>query len=77
MPRKTVHIVPREGDWAIQRGGGSRASSIHDTQADAIERGREIAQNLGAELVIHGRDGKIRDSDSYGGDPHPPKDTKH
>src|SRR5258708_40102506 len=29
------------------------------------------------EVVTHGRDGKIRDSDSYGNDPCPPKDTKH
>jgi hypothetical protein len=29
------------------------------------------------EVVTHGRDGKIRDSDSFGHDPHPPKDRKH
>ena len=28
-------------------------------------------------VVIHRRDGKIRGSDSYGNDPHPPKDRKH
>jgi hypothetical protein len=27
-------------------------------------------------VVIHGRDGKIRDKDSYGHDPCPPKDKK-
>jgi hypothetical protein len=27
-----------------------------------------------AELVIHGKDGKIQDSDSYGKDPFPPRD---
>jgi hypothetical protein len=27
--------------------------------------------------VIHRRDGTIRDSDSYGNDPNPPRDTKH
>jgi len=28
-------------------------------------------------VVIHGRDGKIRDKDSYGNDPVPPKDKKN
>jgi hypothetical protein len=28
-------------------------------------------------LVIHGKDGKIQDKDSFGNDPNPPKDTKH
>jgi hypothetical protein len=27
--------------------------------------------------VIHRRDGRIQDSDSYGNDPHPPRDKKH
>jgi hypothetical protein len=27
--------------------------------------------------VIHRRDGKVRDSDSYGNDPNPPKDKRH
>jgi hypothetical protein len=27
--------------------------------------------------VIHRPDGRIRDSDSYGNDPHPPLDQKH
>jgi len=29
------------------------------------------------EVVIHRKDGSIRDSDSYGNDPNPPKDKKH
>jgi hypothetical protein len=28
-------------------------------------------------VVIHRRNGQIRDSDSYGGDPCPPRDRKH
>ncbi len=47
------------------------------TQAQSIERGKPVARANQSELVIHGRDGKIRDSDSYGHDPHPPKDKKH
>src|ERR1044071_7173303 len=46
--------------------------SHHDTQADAIDRGREIVRNLGGgELRIHDQQGRIRDSDtiSPGNDP--------
>ena len=30
-----------------------------------------------AELIPHGKDGKIQNLNSYGNDPYPPKDTKH
>ena len=68
-----VHTVPRNGGWANVRPGNDRASSVHPTQAEAINRGREIAQNSGGEHIIHGRGGQIRESNSYGNDPYPPK----
>lgn len=70
MPNQ--HIVPHPDGWAVKPEGGERASSVHPTQADAIDRGREVAQNQGTELLIHGRDGRIRERDSHGRDPHPP-----
>jgi uncharacterized protein YdaT len=77
MPKKDdVHVVPRDGGWAVRREKAERDSSHHPTQEKAIERAREIARRDGLEVVIHGRDGKIRDSDSYGRDPSRPKDTK-
>lgn len=59
--------------------GASRASAHHDTQADAIGRAREIVGNSGGgEVVIHNRQGQIRDSDTIapGNDPNPPRDRK-
>lgn len=70
---RNQHIVPRNGGWAVQPAGGQRASSVHDTQREAIDRGRDVARNQNSELLIHGRDGRIRDRDSHGHDPHPPK----
>nr|MDC2856665.1 DUF2188 domain-containing protein [Ningiella sp. W23] len=32
-----------------------------------------VAQNQKSELYVHGKDGKIREKNSYGNDPHPPK----
>lgn len=73
MAGKNQHVVPRGDDWAVRSAGSSRATSVHDTQAEAIERAREIAQNQQSELLIHGRDGRIRARDSYGNDPFPPR----
>jgi hypothetical protein len=77
MSRRRYHVVPHEGAWAVRREGSERVSSTHDTQAQAIQAGQQYAENQGTELVIHRPDGRIRDSDSYGNDPMPPRDTKH
>ena len=71
------HVVPHQGDWAIRGEGNNRVTSIFDTQAEAISVARDIAINNQSEVVIHGRDGKIRDKDSYGNDPNPPKDRRN
>jgi hypothetical protein len=78
MGKPNVHITPDgDGGWQSIRAGADRAGSLHDTQAEAIEAGRETAQREEVELVIHGRDGRIRDKDSFGNDPCPPRDRKH
>lgn len=74
--KKSVHVTPRPQGWAVKVEGNSKASSIHSTKAEAMSAGRERAKQEKSELVIHNKDGKISDSDSYGRDPHPPKDTK-
>ena len=67
------HVAPRGGKWIVRRTGASRASAIFDTQIEAIERARDLARTQGTELYIHGRDGRIRERNSFGGDPVPPK----
>ncbi len=73
MTGKNQHVVPHGDDWAVKGAGNSKATSVHPTQADAIERAREIARNQESELLIHGSNGRIRERDSYGNDPYPPK----
>jgi len=70
---KNVHVVPRNEGWAVRRAGAQRDSSLHDTQADAIDAARQTAQRERVELFIHGRNGQIRERDSHGPDPYPPK----
>ena len=66
---KNQHVVPHQGDWAVRGEGNQRVTSIYETQAEAIETAREIAINNQSEVVIHGRNGRIRDKDSYGKKP--------
>lgn len=69
---KNQHVVPVEGEWGVRGAGNSRLTSVHQTQSEAIAAARVISQNQQSELLIHGRDGKIRERDSHGRDPFPP-----
>jgi hypothetical protein len=73
MSGKNQHVVPHEGGWAVRGEGNSRATSVHQRQSEAIHEAREIAQNQHSELVVHGRNGQIREKDSHGHDNYPPK----
>ncbi len=73
MSGKNQHVVPHDSGWAVKGAGNSKATSVHSTQADAIQQAREIAQNQESEMLIHGQNGKIRGRNSYGNDPYPPK----
>ena len=77
MAKKNQHVVPHPKGWAVKGEGNDRATSVHDTQKDAIDSARDTARRQKSEVVIHRPDGRIRDKDSYGNDPCPPKDKKH
>lgn len=71
---KNQHVVPhKDGGWAVKGEGNSKATVITETKKEALNAGKAIAQNQQSELVIHGKDGKIQDSNSYGNDPFPPQ----
>lgn len=72
MPKRNQHVVPHPKGWAVKPSKGQRASSVHTTQQQAIERATKTAKNQGSEMLIHGRNGRIRERNSYGRDPHPP-----
>lgn len=81
MGKNDRHVVKNpEGGWDVKAPGAKRASAHEKTQGAAEKAAKKIVGNAGGgEVVIHGRDGKIRDKDTVapGNDPHPPKDTKH
>lgn len=73
MAGKNQHVVPHQGGWAVRGAGSQRATGVFETQQEAISRAREISRNQGSELLIHGRNGQIRERDSHGHDPYPPE----
>lgn len=75
--KRDIHVVPHENGWATKKEGAQRAGIVADTQKEVIERARDQARREHVEVIIHRKDGSIRDSDSYGNDPCPPKDKKH
>ena len=75
MSRKNQWVVPVNGgdQWGVRGEGNDRLTSVHDTQQQAIDRARDIAISQQSEMFIQGRDGQIRERNSYGQDPFPPK----
>ena len=72
--KRDYHVTPRDKGWAVIGDNAGRADSVHPNKKAAMDRGRQLSRKSGGELVDHGRDGKIRDKDSHGRDPFPPRD---
>ena len=71
---KNQHVTPHPGGgWQVKGAGNLRATVRTPTQKAAIDVARQISQHQGSELAIHRPNGQIRDKDSHGKDPFPPK----
>jgi hypothetical protein len=79
--RNRRHVTKRpDGQWQDKAEGAKRAASVHRTQKTAEKASKQVARRTpgGAEVIVHGVDGKIRDPDTINRrDPNPPKDKKH
>ena len=73
MEGKNQHVVKRPDGWAVRCENNQKDTSHHRTQKDAISEARGIARNQKSAIVIYRRDGKIREKNSHGNDPYPPK----
>lgn len=71
---KNQHVCPHpNGGWQVKGAGNSRATVRTETQKEAVDIARKIAMNQQSEMVIHRTTGEIRQKDSHGKDPFPPK----
>jgi len=55
--QKEIHMVPTESGWANR--AGTYTLSRHKKKELAVKRGRKIANERNARLVIHKQDGSI------------------
>ena len=62
-----------DGDWRVKREGADRASSVHGTQAEAWDRARDLARDAHGEAFLKNREGEIRERNTFGHDPFPPR----
>ncbi len=85
MTKKTSNnnrIVYRRptGEWVNKKNNAGKASSVHETQQEAIDAAREMLKNQGGgELTTKGTNGQIRSKDTIapGNDPVPPVDKEN
>ncbi len=71
---KNQHVTHRpDGNWQVKGAGNSKATFITSTQKEAIKIATGIAKSQKSELLIHGKNGRIREKNSYGNDNFPPK----
>ena len=73
-------VYRKTGSWAEKRNDAGRAGGIYKTQGEAVEAARRtLRREGGGELIIMGRNGKIRSKDTIppGCDPYPPRDREH
>lgn len=77
MATKTYHVFPSNGAWAVKK-EGARAETYR-TQGEAIKAARTTAKKAkSGQLVVHARDGRIREHETYGMSPvqDPPRKSR-
>lgn len=78
MPKKNQWVSPRNnGQWAVHGENNTKDTKVCRTQKEANEYAKAIAKHQHSEVIIQGRNGRIRSKDSYGNDPCPPVDKEH
>jgi hypothetical protein len=76
MAKTAIHTLrDTSGSGWVNR-VGTKVHSTHRKQETATVAGRRLAKARKTEHVIHGRDGRIREKNSYGRDPNPKKDRR-
>ncbi len=72
MKRKIYHVVPALGVWwQVRHVRPNRLDSVHEKKPQAIARAKALAsrRHMRAQVVIHGRNGKIQSEWTYRDDP--------
>ena len=61
-----LHVIPDHmHGWQLRGADSTEPEGYYDTQREAIDGGRELARVKRVQLLIHGTDGDVRDSESF------------
>ena len=76
---KNIHVVydTEAKNWLVKQENRIDMVKTARLKADAVKLGRAWAKEEKCELVIHNKNGKISDKDSYGNDPKSSVDKVH
>jgi len=66
---KNQHVVSVGDRWAVKEEGAAEPLGVLKTQNEAWEKARSIARKERSEALLHGRDGRVRERNTYGHDP--------
>jgi hypothetical protein len=66
MVASNLHVVTHEEEgWAIKREGSANPLSTHTTQRDAINAALDVAQDEETNVIVHRKDGRIKEVKTY------------
>ena len=66
---KNQHVVSVGDRWAVKAEGAEKPFAVFKTQNEAGEKAKSIARKERSEALLHGRDGRVRERNTYGHDP--------
>jgi small subunit ribosomal protein S6 len=71
MAKKTYHVIAKSnGEWSVKRNGAERATGNFSTKKGAITTARDlVTKSGGGELIIHEKDGRVSERNSFGSYP--------
>ena len=56
--KRTYHVVKRaDGKWEVKFAGGEKAIKLFDTQKEAIDYSKKMAENQGGSMLVHNSKG--------------------
>lgn len=70
---KNQHVVKHPLGWAVKGANNGKATVVTETKKEAVDAGKSIAKHQHSELIIHGKNGRIQEKNTYGPDAFPPK----
>jgi hypothetical protein len=69
------HVIPWLATWRVKRRDATRATTVHSSRLEAIEKARELAKkNACGKVIVHTRDGSVSRVTTYGKEPHIPRE---